>query len=248
MKIKSTIMVAAAAGSAIAPAAKAADMPVKGPRVTPAPTWSWTGFYAGGHLGYAWQRNATAGAYVGPVVLSYEQAYDPKGFMGGAQIGYNWQSGRIVYGLEADLSSLSGSGSVSRVLVPNEAFVTSQNRIRWMGTVRARLGVAVSERTMIFGTGGLAYGSLRHDHLSSEDNGTSVAFWRSSRTKVGYAVGGGVEHAVHKNVSVRLEGLYVDFGKTTMNSPTSGACAIACLPVTFKNNATIVRGGVNVHF
>jgi outer membrane immunogenic protein len=247
MKIKSTIVVAAAAGSAFAPAAKAADMPVKGPRVTPAPTWSWTGFYAGGHRGYAWQRNATSGAYLdGAVLRPFDHAYDPKGFMGGAQIGYNWQTGRIVFGLEADISSLSSSGSVTTVVVPNVATVTSSNRIRWMGTVRGRLGVAAAERTMIFATGGLAYGGLRHDHMSNEDG--AIANWRASKTKVGYAIGGGVEHAVHKNVSVRLEGLYVDFGKTTMNSPTSGVCDTACQPVTFKNNATIVRGGVNVHF
>src|SRR5262245_33821432 len=43
---------------------------------------SWHGSYAGVHLGFG----------------------DGDGVVGGGQIGYNWQSGRVVYGIEADFS------------------------------------------------------------------------------------------------------------------------------------------------
>jgi hypothetical protein len=49
-------------------------------------------------------------------------------------------------------------------------------------------------------------------------------------------------------VTVRVEGLYVDLGSTTLNSPTSGSCDVTCQPVHFSNKATMVRGGVNVKF
>jgi len=64
MKIKSSIVVAAAAGTAWAPNASAADLPVKAPAKIVADPWYWTGFYVGGHLGAAWQRGRTTGAYV----------------------------------------------------------------------------------------------------------------------------------------------------------------------------------------
>src|SRR5215207_5787163 len=54
MKIKSTIVVAAAAGSAFAPNANAqpADASMRAQRMTPAPVFTWTGFYVGAHVGY----------------------------------------------------------------------------------------------------------------------------------------------------------------------------------------------------
>src|SRR5262245_63445373 len=45
----------------------------------------WQGLYAGVHVGFG----------------------DGDGVLGGGQVGYNWQSGRIVYGIEADFAASS---------------------------------------------------------------------------------------------------------------------------------------------
>ncbi len=250
MKIKSSIVMAAAAGSAFAPNAQAADMPVKGPRVSPAPAWSWTGFYVGAHLGYAWQKNATSGTYEdGGDLFPFNHSSNPKGFLGGAQIGYNWQSGKFVFGVETDITGIGGNkAAVSSLNTPDEVVVTSNNRIKWVGTARGRLGVTVGPRTMVYGTGGLAYGRVKQDHSEFSADGPDLATWNSGKTKTGYAAGGGIEHAVRDNVTLRLEGLHVDLGDTTLATNNTGTCDTFCHPVTFKNKATMVRAGVNVRF
>jgi len=62
----------------------AADGPARGAEWPNIP-WTWTGFYAGVHIG-----NADAG-------------FDD-GLIGGIQIGKNWQMGNVVYGIEGDIS------------------------------------------------------------------------------------------------------------------------------------------------
>ena len=44
------------ATACIASIASAADLPVKAPVPAPAPVYSWTGFYIGGHVGALWTR------------------------------------------------------------------------------------------------------------------------------------------------------------------------------------------------
>ena len=58
--MKKLLFAATAAGALAAPA-QAADLPVKAPPVVAAAVYSWTGFYIGGHVGYAWGRSTTVG-------------------------------------------------------------------------------------------------------------------------------------------------------------------------------------------
>ncbi|WP_423754295.1 outer membrane protein, partial [Brucella melitensis] len=46
------------------------------------------------------------------------------------------------------------------------------HRVHWFGTVRARLGFTPTERLMVYGTGGLAYGKVKTS-LSAYDDGES---------------------------------------------------------------------------
>jgi outer membrane immunogenic protein len=249
MKIKSTIIVATAAGAAFAPNAAEAQSRSAGPGAMAAPVFTWTGFYVGGHLGYAWQKNPTSGAYVDfATTWPYAHSNNPRGFAGGAQIGYNWQSGSIVYGLETDISVLSGKGTQTSFPTgdPSDSTVTSNSRIEWVGTLRGRLGVSVMPRTIIYGTGGLAYGRVLNELVQNE--GGPVSYFTASKVKTGYAVGGGIEHAITDYATIRLEGLFVDLGKQTLTQQTSGVCGFVCTPVSFKNSETTLRAGVNVRF
>jgi outer membrane immunogenic protein len=86
-----------------------ADMATKA-RATaaaPVPTWSWTGFYVGGNLGYGWGRvntDTTLIDFNGPGIFPPNSNSDQlSGIVGGGQIGYNWQfSPSWVAGFEAD--------------------------------------------------------------------------------------------------------------------------------------------------
>ena len=116
-----------------ADAAKAADFP---PYTVPAPirSYSWTGPYMGGNLGYLWgntTRNPT----------------QPSGITGGVRGGYNWQTGAWVFGGEADIN-LSGA---------SDTFAAWKFSNPWFGTVRARVGYAFSN-VLVFASGGFAVG------------------------------------------------------------------------------------------
>jgi outer membrane immunogenic protein len=254
MKIKSTIVVAAAAGSALAPNAQAADMPVKAPKWTPTQTWNWTGLYIGGHLGAAWQDGRTTGAYVDDtdVARGFRNRTGDTGFIGGGQIGYNWQHGIFVYGLEADISGLSGSGTGAQTVLGADgvpAIVTSSNKIDWIGTVRGRLGATFFGNNLIYVTGGWAYGSVNNTHSEFVAANPSLANWQEDGIRTGgYAVGGGIERMIAPNWIVRLEGMYVDLGSKTLSTPNTGTCVITCDPVEFTNKASMVRGAVNYKF
>ena len=101
----------------IAAPAMAADMPVKAPLAPAASPYSWTGFYAGGNIGYSWGRSANSLSFVdatsGAILSASDAKFDLNGVIGGVQIGRNWQTNNWVWGLEADFqgSGQKGSGS-----------------------------------------------------------------------------------------------------------------------------------------
>jgi outer membrane immunogenic protein len=91
--------------------------------------WSWNGLYGGVHLGMAGRNDD---------------------LIGGVQIGRNWQSGKIVYGIEGDIS------------------FSENDNIDWMGTVRGRLGYLISPSILAYGTAGLGLVETNHGGSDSE--------------------------------------------------------------------------------
>ncbi len=155
--------------------ANAADVPVRGPiyKAHPAPVFNWTGFYFGGHLGYGFS--------------STDGAVEPDGFLGGVQLGYNWQVSRNwVFGLETDIAGTDMNDSVAGI----------NTHVDYLGTARVRLGYAV-DRTLFYGTGGLAY-------ARSAVNGVHD-------TDTGYALGAGIEWAFAPSWSAKVEYMFHGF-------------------------------------
>src|SRR5487761_36315 len=80
----------------------------RAPVMPAAPVYNWTGWYAGGNIGYSWgnaDSTYTDHGFAPPTSFSGSEQLD--GIIGGAQVGYNWQIGNWVYGLETDFQ---GSG------------------------------------------------------------------------------------------------------------------------------------------
>jgi outer membrane immunogenic protein len=226
------LLATAATGAALAPAAGpgaiAADMPVKArpPVVVPA---SWAGFYIGAHAGVAWQRAHNSSPYL---IDDGVGRTTKAGFIGGGQIGVNFQSGNIVYGLEGDISGLSGKGTATGA---PEGY-TASNQIRWLATIRPRLGVATGN-TLIYGTGGVAIGGVRNNvRYHSFTNGVTS----ESKTRVGWTAGGGIEHMWTRNWTIALEGLYVDLGRKVQNNVEG-----PLKTTSFSNKAVIGRVKAN---
>jgi outer membrane immunogenic protein len=261
--IGAAIVVMAMAGSAHG-ADMAAPVPVyKAPPVAPA--YGWTGFYIGGNAGYSWMNstdtvtatNAAGLSFTSDAEIATSLPVNPKGFIGGGQIGYNWQINPTwVLGFETDFSGadVRGTASLPGPTDPSR-IMTASEKLDWLGTVRARVGVTPWDRTLVYATGGLAYG---HASLSTA---LSRPGWGSatgcgglnncqngsvSATNAGWTVGGGVEWAFFNNWSLKAEYLYYDLGTIShgMTDPF--------FPATYNASAdvkgSIVRGGLNYKF
>ncbi|MBC7580746.1 porin family protein [Tardiphaga sp.] len=194
--------------SASVVSAQAADLPYRSRQPytvnQPLNAYSWAGPYLGGTLGYEWGSVSNSGA-------------KPSGIAGGVTAGYNWQSGNIVFGLEGDMQGTAADDRFANYKFSNP----------WFGTARGRIGYAFNN-VLIYGTGGLAFGSLQ-----TELNGL-----QQSQTSIGYAVGVGAEVGIYQNWTAKIEYLYV--GLSSNNYTLTGA-----------NNGLdfgTVRLGVNYHF
>ncbi|ENT05009.1 hypothetical protein C038_01493 [Brucella sp. 63/311] len=109
-----------------------------------------------------------------------------------------------------DLSDIGVAGNLNG----DESFGL-ETKVQWFGTVRARLGFTPTERLMVYGTGGLAYGKVKTS-LSAYDDGESFSAG-NSKTKAGWTLGAGVEYAVTNNWTLKSEYLYTDLGKRSFN-------------------------------
>jgi outer membrane immunogenic protein len=199
--------------------ARAADL-VEAPLPVIEPPFSWTGFYIGVHAGGTFGDN-DAQIRINGVPYFVNGSDDPfklsaDGFEGGAQIGYNWQMDAFVFGIEADLGAMGASDATGGTGDPQywNGLGTDYD---WLATVRGRLGYAW-DRTLIYGTAGLAISNFSDTYHFQEttvpDNFTDRSW---SDTATGWTIGGGVEYAVTNNVFLRVEGLYVDLGSTTVD-------------------------------
>ena len=115
--------------------------------------------------------------------------------------------------------------------------------------MRARLGYAM-DRTLVYVTGGYAFGQFKHSMI---DDGYEV-IWNQSKVKSGWALGGGVEHAIANNWTVKAEALYMDFGsKGTMaaiypDEQTNCPADVAACRAKAKDSAWVARIGLNYKF
>lgn len=169
-----------------------ADLAVAEPAVplASAPSYIWSGPYAGGFVGYNFANLDHAGG----------AEFDGEGFVGGVYTGYNLQTNQFVYGLEADLgaSGLDAGGYDAVTGAPISADANA------FGSLRARVGVAY-DPFLFFATGGVAVAGAELSSNGAED----------SNTHLGYTVGAGVEAQVGGNVTSRVEYRYSDFGSKT---------------------------------
>ncbi|WP_159590786.1 outer membrane protein [Chelativorans xinjiangense] len=193
MKIVRTLLPCAAL-LAFANAAVAADaiiLPpadIAVPPITSAPS-DWNGGYAGATVGYAFsgESKVTDGNASGK--------RDEKGFVGGVFAGWNWQSGNFVYGVEGDVG------------VAKQSEDLRSGKKKWAidtATLRPRLGYAVTDNILLYGTaGGAAQPKSYYDGAGNSD----------SKVMLGWTAGVGADVKLTKRTFAKLEYRYTDFGK-----------------------------------
>src|SRR4029450_7047717 len=82
------------------------------------------------------------------------------GVMVGFQTGYNYQFGTCVWGFETDIQASGQTGGSTLAVTPLST-ITTDHKLEWFGTSRARLGVLWSPNILAYGTFGVAYGQVK---------------------------------------------------------------------------------------
>jgi outer membrane immunogenic protein len=290
-----TIAILSLAGAA---SALAADLPApvyKAPVMAPVLAYDWTGFYIGANAGYSWGQGntdfseTTSGTTVvqvfrtaGPNLISTvttpiaavtgagSDRANINGWLAGGQAGYNWQRGTWVFGLEGDFQGTGQRGTSTICLTAGcpigSIFGSASYKLPWFATGRGRVGVTW-DRALFYVTGGLAVAEVETDYAGGLGGGP-IATMTTNPTRLGYAVGGGVEGALGNNWTAKLEALYMDFGSfdtafagvtnttvtNALNTPATGFNTVTTTTATTTGNFHshvsdfIVRVGLNYRF
>jgi outer membrane immunogenic protein len=176
-----------------------ADMPTKSPVYRPE-AFSWSGVYVGGHLGYGWSSNEWV--ITNPDVVPFSIGADTiNGALAGVQVGVNWQTGPMVLGVEADFSLAEISGESCNLALGPGSFLCL-TKVDRFGTITGRIGAAF-DRTLIYGKAGGAW--MRDTHTLSFIGVGVQQQVTTSKSKWGWTGGAGVEYALMRNWSVKVE-------------------------------------------
>ena len=199
-------------------------------KAPPAPVpaaYDWSGFYLGGHLGYAWgNSNWTTPGISGSLDLfqPFDAFAETGSYFGGLQVGYDTMlANRFVIGVETDASfpsfpnlagiSIGGTSTFSSPAIGPESY--SETMLSF-GAVRGRIGYAPGN-WLFYATGGVTwtYDRLTLTQLASGTT-ESPFLWR-----LGWVAGIGVEVSVAPHWTANLEYLFTDYSNNSVTFPAA---------------------------
>jgi outer membrane immunogenic protein len=166
------------------------EPPSPAPVFEQAPIASWAGGYVGLQGGYSFSGRVKAPG----------NTINTDGFTGGAFGGWNGQSGMVVYGVEADIGYNGSKGS--------NAGLHAKNGVD--GSLRARIGAAVTDNVLVYGTAGGAASRLKVSDATGHD----------TNTMLGWTAGVGTDIKLTEQVFARGEYRYTDYGNKTFDLPS----------------------------
>lgn len=243
-------LLATASIAALSTMASAADLPARVPVAPPvkaipvAPAWNWAGFYIGINAGVAWNHarftdvgDPTCCGWTQNALNTTFWSPNKAGFAAGGQAGFNLQTGSFVYGVEVDANWVDGrtTATVPTVFFPTT--LTATTKLEWMASARARAGFLVLPNTLLYATGGAAFAHFKD---SWSTTGPAATF-SSSKTRVGWVAGGGIEHMFARNWTARIEAFYADFGSWTV----VGQTGFGNYSSRFAHEVVTARGALN---
>ena len=231
------VLLAAATVAWADPAWSPAASPVA--NSVPAPTsgqpYNWEGFYISSTGTLRAALNQTTDSPLSGLSAATSGATSTGSVDSGA-FSANWQTGSTVVGFEGDMQwANQWTGAFSACGLG--CSLNDRVRVPWLATLRARAGTTF-DRVYVYGTGGLATLGTS-DNLNAGGFGTTPDFTNFSTGNIDWTIGAGMEMALDKNVSAKLEYLYIP-----NSSPISGPAWLSESSAdTVKNN--VLRGGIN---
>jgi outer membrane immunogenic protein len=213
----------------------AADLPVK--VAQPAAAYDWTGIYIGGLVGGGFSTHDVSDPALGPLLgAPYAQGISASGFIGGLDGGARRQFGKLVVGVEGDITWGNLNGTNASAFGPDtftisRAFTADTN---WTATTAATFGTTLDPTVLLYGKAGVAWANTHYMDSWSVPGMPSFG-GTGSDTRVGWTLGTGVEWAVSNSLSLKAEYDYLDFGKRNVaidETPTG----VGVMPITQDSN------------
>jgi outer membrane immunogenic protein len=211
-------------------------------KAPPAPLWSWTGCYIGGHTGWLqdsqeWTNRTPGGAFDNQWLGGHRTVNALLGVQAGCD--YQFAGGWLV-GLDGDYAWTDGGegGHDSRL----EFGVADLSKVVSLSTAGGRLGYAW-DRWLGYVKGG---GAWQHDNYWATTIITGPAY-TTTVTRSGWTVGAGGEYALTRFLSVFAEYSYCDFG-TSRIGLTPILVGLRPAFVDLNETASVLRVGLNLRF
>lgn len=236
----------AACAVALAAPAHSADLLTKAP--APAPVFSWTGCYAGAHVGWGWSHNKFQDAVGGPSSSNIDVGHlfrtasaSGNGGIFGGQLGcdYQWQ-GPWVVGIQGSVAGANIRGATPD---PYASGSPLEPKTDFLADVTGRVGYTWSG-VLLYAKGGGAWAHESFGVLFTPFGG----FLGTGRVDLsGGVAGAGIEWAFAPNWSAVVEYDHYFFGSRT--SPLAFTIITPPFPLV-KASETIdaVKVGLNFRF
>ena len=224
----SFLLRSAAVSALLAVTLHVAAQPALSADLAAAPADPWTGFYIGAQAGYLDGAGdpeicATV-AGLGRDCTGRPSDFgigndNPSGGTVGGYLGFNYRINDIVLGIEGDVnwvdandSGVNGSGDLESVFGPQDV------SLDWNASARARIGVVVGERAMLYATGGPSWVNveLKNDYCKQIEGEPGISCGDES-TEMGWQLGAGAEFLITDHVSFKAEYLHGWYGETDLN-------------------------------
>ncbi|WP_341864168.1 outer membrane beta-barrel protein [Gymnodinialimonas sp. 57CJ19] len=159
----------------------------------------WSGFYAGGVIGYG-----SGAVEQTDTFAALENTVDIDGVVGGLFAGYNEQNGSTVYGIEVDalISGIEGTLPARSGRTCYGGLPDCHQSIQGLYSARARLGVDMGD-LLLFVTAGIAGAEIVEDTGNSSTDIEGFEF--------GWVIGLGADYRVSDDFSLRADFLLMDF-------------------------------------
>lgn len=208
------------------------------------------GAVAGGQGGYNWQ-------FAPQWLLGIEGDIDWSGER--ASDGGNSSASGLTVGFPQGLGACDAHFPCTTTVTGTTA---NNWNLDWFATLRARLGFVADQTWLFYGTGGIAFAGVGFSSSTSTTTTitnsigqivnpvtataggspvTTTGGGGANATRVGFAVGGGVEKMFAQNWSVKVEYLFMDFGSDTFLTGTANATNVKLID-------NLVRVGINYKF
>ena len=195
------VAAALVAGTALSPvAAIAQDSPFTGPRIE-------------GIVGYDSLRSGEADDDgVDTNENDGDETVDGVGY--GVAVGYDFDLGGVVLGVEGELSESSGEQEATETI----------DGVEYLGRVEtgrdlyvgARIGVAVTPRTLVYAKGGYTNAAVEAGFESNND------LFEEDTTLDGWRVGAGVEQSLGPNAYAKVDYRYSNYNSLRIDDELTG--------------------------